>query len=148
MKENNVTWLLRKQYEEYMLQLRTTWDLYLKFYTVFLTINVIGLGATVQHITQANRWPVVLAFIVQNLVSSITAIRVGFSAKTTQHDIQEVSNAMVHIDESKNDYDSLKEVATKSPIQTNLALWAGIANFISHITLIICWLAVLWIPSS
>jgi len=57
-------WIVQKWYDETCLQLRNAWDIYIKFYTVFLTVNILGLGLVVQHIdSPGKRWPIVVAFL-------------------------------------------------------------------------------------
>src|ERR1043165_7529559 len=40
----NYLWLMKSRYADLGTTFRTTWDLYIKFYTVFLSFNIIGLG--------------------------------------------------------------------------------------------------------
>jgi hypothetical protein len=64
--EPDSLWLEHKYFDEVSLQFRTVWDLYIKFYTVFLTVQIAGLGAIVQYVAQSNRILIVLAFILNN----------------------------------------------------------------------------------
>src|SRR5882762_4324119 len=44
MNESSQEWILKRRYEDLGVTVRMCWDLYIKFYTVFLTFSVVGLG--------------------------------------------------------------------------------------------------------
>ena len=44
MSESPQEWILKRRHEDLGVTVRMCWDLYIKFYTVFLTFSVIGLG--------------------------------------------------------------------------------------------------------
>ncbi len=81
--ESNKSWLAKKYFDEVSLQFRTVWDLYIKFYTIFLTFNIAGIAATVQYISQDGRHVVVAAFVTQNLVALITALQIAYYSKSS-----------------------------------------------------------------
>ena len=145
MNNAELDWVLKKYFEEHCQNLRHSWDLYIKFYTVFLTINIVCLGATVQHISQGNRWPIVFTFIIQNLISTITAILFGRNTKSTASKVTNVAKAIIKSEQERIDATELKEIIDSGPIPSQLGIWAGWANAASHIALIFCWCAVLFI---
>jgi hypothetical protein len=55
--ENDQTWLMHKFYETSLQTFVSVWDIYIKFYTVFLTANVLGLGLAVEHLQHGHRGP-------------------------------------------------------------------------------------------
>lgn len=64
--------------KEQSIAFRATWELYMKFYTVFLTVNFAALAATIQYITENNRrWPIILAFVLQNILVGMTSVGMG-----------------------------------------------------------------------
>jgi hypothetical protein len=129
--------LARRYLDELSKQLTTSWTIYIQFYTVFLTANVLGLGLTVEKIDKDHRWPVVLAFTLQNCISFVTALVMAkYSVDTSEH-FQELSNQMT----SAKAIPALK----KSPIAGQLGWWAGIANAITHIGFGVAWVFVLYI---
>ena len=44
MEESPQEWILKRRHEDLSLTVRTSWSLYIQFYTVFLTVSVVGLG--------------------------------------------------------------------------------------------------------
>ena len=44
MSESPQEWILKRRHEDLGVTVRMCWDLYIKFYTVFLTFSVVGLG--------------------------------------------------------------------------------------------------------
>ena len=44
MEESSHEWILKRRHEDLSLTVRTSWSLYIQFYTVFLTVSVVGLG--------------------------------------------------------------------------------------------------------
>src|ERR1041384_4494518 len=44
MEESPHEWILKRRHEDLSLTVRTSWSLYIQFYTVFLTVSVVGLG--------------------------------------------------------------------------------------------------------
>ena len=44
MSESTQEWILKRRHEDLGVTVRMCWDLYIKFYTVFLTFSVVGLG--------------------------------------------------------------------------------------------------------
>lgn len=59
--ESTWNWLLAKQFEERSTNIRTAWDIYIKFYVAFLALNVAGIGAVVQYVEIKSRGPIVYA---------------------------------------------------------------------------------------
>jgi len=135
---SNTDWLARKQYEERGQNYRTVWDLYVKFYTVFLTVNIVGIGVVVQHVAQTQRLPIIVAFIVQNLLSAGTAYYVAQFSKTASAEVESLSRILV----PQNDEALLRS----SPLPARLGEYAAWANLLSHVALIGCWIGVWFIP--
>lgn len=60
-------------------QVLRAWDIYIKFFTVFLTVNIAALGLIVEK-TQpgsAARWVVGITFVVQNAIAVITGLEMA-----------------------------------------------------------------------
>lgn len=98
-------------------QLTRVWEIYIKFYTVFLTVNLAALGLLAGDFAELNGagFVVGLAFIVQNAVTFGTAM--GMSAYT---------------------YTVAKAHRDLKPLM-GLGIWGGIANAISHVIFIGIW---------
>jgi hypothetical protein len=52
MSESPQEWILKRRHEDLGVTVRMCWDLYIKFYTVFLTFSVIGLGWILTRVNQ------------------------------------------------------------------------------------------------
>ena len=134
------SWVLRKQYEERVATFRTAWDLYIKFYTAFLAMNVAGLGVAVQYIEQQRRWPIVTAFVCQNVLTCATSVAIAlYSRALSKHLASFVQAALVDCDPR------VQKFAAGTPIPGVLAAWSGWANAIASLALSGCWIAVPWI---
>ena len=125
-------WLVRHNYEKRVAYFGTVWDMYLKFYTVFLTLNIAGIGLSVEHIkAPLDRWPVAFAFVVQNLLSTGTAIYVAFFSKNASLLVEELAREISP---------EVSRIGGRSPLPSRLAQYGAWANAASHIVLIVIWL--------
>jgi hypothetical protein len=95
MAETNRDWVTRKLFEEHSLQFRTVWDLYVKYNTVLLTVNVAALALAVQYVDKGNRIPIILAFVLQHVVSTFTAVMVARYSKTTSERAKEIADLLL-----------------------------------------------------
>src|SRR5437763_1601629 len=96
MAESNKEWMTRKLFDEHSLQFRTVWDMYLKFYTVMLTINVAALALTVEKVQdRSHRIPIMLAFVSQHILSFITAVRVAAYSRDVAGKAREVAQFLL-----------------------------------------------------
>ena len=132
------TWLLRKQYEEVNTTFRTCWDLWLKFYTVFLTFDLAGLaliiggGAAIRH-----RQLIVGVFALQTALTSATSAMMPVFSETSRRHLEAARHAL------------LSEEADRKPIPpismpTLLAKWSGWANCGVMASMAIVWIALAW----
>ncbi len=134
----NANWLTKSLLDQEFASYKTVWDLYLKFYTVFLTVNLVALAAVVEHVKTEERNIIVLAFVIQNLFSTGTAIIIAiFSRKTAKR----YNDICIHLVKDNNCPDVILESA-KSSVPGWVGYWGGIANAASHIALSACWIAI------
>ena len=81
------TWLGRKLLDDIATAYGTVWDLYLRFYTLFLTFSIGALGLTVQYVKREDRKVIVWVFAIQNVLCAITALKIAdFSAVSMEMD--------------------------------------------------------------
>ena len=112
----NTVWLQRTYYEETVKVFIHAWDLYVKFYTVFMTFNVTGLILAEHYIINPKqRSPVVVAFVVQNLLTLGTSFGIAMYTKETQKKLSTVAEHLAgfHI--------QIAEVAKGHPCQDGWA---------------------------
>lgn len=140
------TAIITELLKELSQQFRTVWDIYIKFYTAFLVFNMAGLGLVAEKVKdrRAKIW-IMWAFIVQNVLSGITAITIAFYSQNLALRAQTL---MIELISRKGGRaDDLQTLAfTETPFPGALGLWGGIANGVSHIFFIVSWVAVcrLW----
>ena len=119
---------------------RTAWELYMKFHTVFLTVNLAALGATIQYVKQPNeRLPIIVAFALQNLLFCVTSFGMGMYSRSfvAQHE-----KLLGKIADEAGLSDSKGET-----IPPWLALWSGCSNGLGGLLLIGCWVACYFITA-
>ncbi|MEA2603189.1 MAG: hypothetical protein QOF89_4181 [Acidobacteriota bacterium] len=142
MAESNWQWLLRKQFEERGTNIRMVWDFYIKFYIAFLALNIAGIGAVVQYVAQRNRTPIIIAFSMHNLLAVGTAV---FIYKFTQRLNSDMRTLAEAIREDEGVGKASAEIIFKAPLPLAFARYTSIANSITHIGLIGCWVSLRYI---
>ena len=133
----NKTWLLQKQYEEVNTNFRTTWDLYIKFYTVFLTFNVAALAALFSNgftLVEKSKWLVIGAFALQDLLCAITS---GLMAKFSLRSGKQLEQARRALLQDRVEYGDGIPAAS---LPVGLARWAGWANLGAMLAMMALWL--------
>ena len=78
MKESSDEWILKRRHEDLSLTVRASWSLYIQFYTVFLTVSVVGLGWVLTRPADAAIVPrakhvLAIVFVIQTLLTAITS---------------------------------------------------------------------------
>ena len=136
--------LLKAQYEQVGTNLRTIWDIYIKFYTVFITVNFTALGLVIQYVDTDQRIVLVSSFVIQNLFSAATAVGMSAYSRFASDQQQAIINAHSIVDGTDTKSHPLAYLA---PIPTKLTYWGGIANGLSHLLFIACWVASLYIKN-
>lgn len=131
-------WLHRTYYLETLKVYAKVWDIYIKFYTVFLTANVLGLGLVIENMP-TKRWPVCLAFICQNVVTIGTSFSVGLYSRKTDDKLIQIAKHLADANPVRRHSDV---VTTTSPVARRLSSWAGYANCVATLCIIVCWIAV------
>jgi hypothetical protein len=138
-------WLGKKLLDENSLAYRTAWDLYLKFYTVFLTVNILAIGTTVQYISQGNRWPITVIFVGSNLIGIATSAfmaRFSYISGKRYEDI-----CRLYIESSTEAQHNKLAGLGSAPLPGWLGNYCGYACVMNLLLFAICWVMILWIPS-
>ncbi len=78
MEESPHEWILKRRHEDLSLTVRTSWSLYIQFYTVFLTVSVIGLRWVLTRPADAPIVPrakhvIAIVLVIQTLLTAITS---------------------------------------------------------------------------
>ena len=82
MSESTQEWILKRRHEDLGVTVRMCWDLYIKFYTVFLTFSVIGLGWILTRPGDAQMIPrarqlIAVVFLIQTILTAATSAGIG-----------------------------------------------------------------------
>src|SRR5580658_4185466 len=96
--------VLLKRFDEVNVYFRTTWDLYLKFYTVFLTFDIAALAwVSNNHLEGKLRWPVAISFISQNILVAITSARMVCYSKGAPKKVKDILGQLTDIAASREE---------------------------------------------
>jgi hypothetical protein len=146
MNTDQELWLAKKTYDELSLQFRTTWDLYLKFYVMFVTLNVTAMGLTVQFVhSYQPRVIIAIAFVMENVLSAITAAVIArYSARMAAR----VKDVAALIAENTSPAAAIPLALADSPLPGVLGMWSGVANQVTHVEYSILWISVMLIDFS
>jgi hypothetical protein len=131
--------LALEQYRELNTNFRSLWDLYIKFYTVFLTANVLAIGVVVERVEADNRPLIAAAFIAQNLLAAATAAGLATYGKTCRRRLEATAALFLPAQDGETD---AARTLSRPPIPDTLSVWAGAANVMSHLILIVLWIVV------
>lgn len=135
-------WLAKKYLEETCHQYRTIWELYIRFYTVFLTVNFTAVAITIQYFSNPSARAVMcISFILQNCLAAGTAINISLLSPALQVQCEEYATVGAALSG-----ESLPARLRIPPIAGKLGQWGGIANFVGHFVFICVWsaLLILW----
>lgn len=133
---------LGKQFEERNLTIRTAWDIYIKFYVAFLALNIAGIGVVVQYVNLASRGPIVYAFSMHNLLAIGTAYFIWRLTSQLNSEVEQIAEQV----RAREDIQltPTQRVSLRAPVPRNLVLYSSIANAVTHVGLIACWVWLLW----
>jgi hypothetical protein len=137
--DDNATWLHRAYYEETLKVYSTAWSLYISFYTVFLTANVAGLGIVLEYVPRGDKWPIALAFGIQNVITAVTSFSMSKYSLETSDKLSAIAHSMVTTAPGDPCADS---VVQGSPIPESLSKRAGYGNCFACCCHIGSWVAV------
>lgn len=136
MSDIDSTWLIKRRHEDLSQTFRTSWDLYIKFYTVFLTFSIAALGLLLSRNDSSPAWSrslrtIATVFIVQTILTAITSGAMAlYSTRVAR------CQAML---ESQLPGAPL---AVRSAVPVELTLWAGLANCAAMFAMVVVWVRV------
>jgi hypothetical protein len=132
--------LARMYFDQISINFRTVWDMYIKWYTVFLTVNILALAATVEKIDGVENWLIVaVAFSVQNALAMFTAIYIGYYSRHMEARIAKITLLLANARDPGADHFVAR--LGGPPIPGELGYWSGWANALGNASLIACWIA-------
>jgi len=103
MEESPQEWILKRRHEDLSLTVRTSWSLYIQFYTVFLTVSVVGLGWVLTRPADAPIAPrakhvIAIVFVIQTLLTAFTSIAMALYTSRVARDQENIENRLVQSD--------------------------------------------------
>lgn len=137
MSESPQEWILKRRHEDLGVTVRMCWDLYIKFYTVFLTFSVIGLGwiltrpADVQTIPRGKQ-VIAIVFLVQTILTAITSAGI---ALYTGH----VATDQDHIEDLLTQSHPGGRPSVRPAVPSLLAQWGGWSNCAAMLAMAALW---------
>lgn len=141
--KNNTHWLHRTFYLETLKVYSKVWDLYIKFYTVFLTSNVVGIGIALKYLPQCERLFIAIPFCLQNVITAFTSWSVARYSLETDDRLKDVARSLADAETGV----VFPDVAIKeSPVARRLSARAGYANCFACALHIGVWVAVCLVP--
>src|SRR6516162_4744011 len=137
MEESPHEWILKRRHEDLSLTVRTSWKLYLQFYTVFLTVSVVGLGWVLTRPTDNQMVPiakhvVAIVFVIQTLLTALTSGAMALYTSRVARDQEHIENLL-----TQSHVRALPSVGPAVP--TLLAQWAGWFNCVAMIAMAALW---------
>jgi hypothetical protein len=143
MPNSNLIWVLQKQYEEVNTTFRSSWDLYITFYTVFLTFDIAAMAFIIGDKDKsepmlAHRPLIVSVFLLQTLLTAITSAFMAVFSEDSLRLLEEARSALLRQDSTP------EPEIPKISLPTALAKWAGWANCGAMVAMAIAWLLLAW----
>lgn len=143
----NRLWLLKSRYADLGTTFRTVWDLYIKFYTVFLTFNIAALGLFLSKDpfpTQLGKtgskpdihvFVLILVFAAQSALLCGTSILIAKYSRKAAADQQRLENELLVEDAQA------KVPGFESVFPLALARWAALANATVMLGMVAIWVS-------
>jgi hypothetical protein len=133
--EDEHVWVLRRRHVELGLNLRAAWDIYIRFYTVFLTFSLAALAWTFSSERTPAIRTVAWAFIGQTVLTAITSMLVALHSRQVLRDQTRIEALLLEVEGTP--------IPTAPPhISVPMALWAGGANCLAMTAMAVVWLFV------
>lgn len=129
-------WVLRRRYAELGLNLRAAWDIYIRFYTVFLTFSMAALAWAFAN---DERLPAVhmvaWAFVTQTMMTAITSMLMSLHSRRVRKDQERIEALLLETDR-------VPPPSAPPAISVAMTMWAGWANCLAMTAMAAIWLYV------
>ena len=140
MNESPHEWLLKRRHEDLSLTVRASWSLYMQFYTVFLTVCVVGLGWVLTRpadtpIVPRAKHVIAIVFVIQTLLTAITSGAMALYTLRVARDQEHIEHLLI-----QSHVDALPSVGPAVP--ASLARLAGWFNCAAMIAMAALWVYV------
>src|SRR5438046_6617556 len=126
MNESPQEWILKRRHEDLCVTVRRCWDLYIKFYTVFLTFSVIGLGWMLTRPGDIAMLPrakqvIAIVFLIQTILTAMTSGGIALYTVHVAHDQEQIEQLLTQSHPSARP-------PIRPAVPALLAQWGGWSN--------------------
>ena len=137
MTENGKARVFKKTTNKKNNHFRNVWDICIKLWTVYITLNLTAMSLVSGFIKEpGTKLPIVIAFIIQNLLSAIVGVLIAEYSKSSSNELKNISQEIIEID--KEEPMTIKEVDDlKSPVPWNFTYYSGYAIFSAGISFVV-----------
>jgi hypothetical protein len=138
MSESPQEWILKRRHEDLGVTVRMCWDLYIKFYTVFLTFSVVGLGwiltrpGDVQMIPRGKQ-VIAIVFVIQTVLTALTSAGIALYTVHVAHDQD-------HIEDLLTQSHPGGRPSVRPAVPSLLAQWGGWSNCAAMLAMAALWI--------
>jgi hypothetical protein len=149
MSQDVALWLLQRRYDDIGINFRVLWDLYLKFYTVFLTFNIAALAwFSDKRVVGHARWLVASAFILQCLFTAVTSAKIALHSARVARQLSTVASELQRL-AAANDENLDPATGIETSLPLDFSRYGGWVNCVAMSFMAMVWLALAMIvPSS
>jgi hypothetical protein len=140
MNESPQEWILKRRHEDLGVTVRMCWDLYIKFYTVFLTFSVIGLGwmltrpGDIAMVPRAKQ-VIAIVFLIQTILTAMTSGGIALYTVHVAQDQEQIEQLLIQSHPSARP-------SIRPAIPALLAQWGGWSNCAAMLAMAALWLYV------
>ena len=140
MNESPHEWVLKRRHEDLGVNVRMCWDLYLRFYTVFLTFSVVGLGwvltrpGDIQMVPRAKQ-VIAIVFLIQTILTALTSAALAPYTRHVAHDQERIEDLLTQSHGGARP-------SIKPAVPTFLAQLGGWSNCAAMLAMAALWLYV------
>jgi len=140
MNESPQEWILKRRHEDLGVTVRMCWDLYIKFYTVFLTFSVIGLGwmltrpGDIAMVPRAKQ-VIAIVFLIQTILTAMTSGGIALYTVHVAQDQEQIEQLLAQSHPSARP-------PIRPAIPALLAQWGGWSNCAAMLAMAALWLYV------
>jgi len=140
MSESAQEWILKRRHEDLGVTVRMCWDLYIKFYTVFLTFSVIGLGWMLTRpgdiaVVPRAKQVIAIVFLIQTILTAMTSGGIALYTVHVTHDQEQIEQLL-----TQSHPDARPSIRPAVPAL--LAQWGGWSNCAAMLAMAALWLYV------
>ena len=140
MNESPQEWILKRRHEDLGVTVRMCWDLYIKFYTVFLTFSVIGLGWMLTRpgdiaVVPRAKQVIAIVFLIQTILTAMTSGGIALYTVHVAHDQEQIEQLLTQSHPSARP-------PIRPAVPALLAQWGGWSNCAAMLAMAALWLYV------